>query len=158
MRHVCLPCSVPFARGRLLGKHQPSEFGYYILVRAASQSLATRTVQHAAVQIHPPQADIAFGVSSLPALRVAIGRVTVPISTQSAATVGILRTQAFRRVTGYSDLFSCRHRAMSATAPGSFAIFAAIHCAWSRVSEAPIDECLLNDTKQRADHLGAICD
>src|SRR6516225_1739983 len=116
VRHVCLPCSVPFARGRLLGKHQPSEFGYYILVRAASQSLATRTVQHAAVQIHPPQADIAFGVSSLPALRVAIGRVTVPISTQSAATVGILRTQAFRRVTGYSDLFSCRHRAMSATA------------------------------------------
>ena len=116
MRHVCLPCAVPFARGRLLGKHQPSEFGYYILVRAASQSLATRTVLHAAVQIHPPQADIAFGVSSLPALRVAIGRVTVPISTQSAATVGILRTQAFRRVTGYSDLFSCRHRAMSATA------------------------------------------
>ena len=154
MRHVCLPCSVPFARGRLLGKHQPSEFGYYILVRAASQSLATRTVQHAAVQIHPPQADIAFGVSSLPALRVAIGRVTVPISTQSAATVGILCTQAFGRVTGYSDLFSCRHRNSS----GSFAIFAAIRCAWSRVSEAPIDECLLNDTKQRADYLGAICD
>jgi len=26
------------------------------------------------------------------------------------------------------------------------------------LSEAPIDECLLNDAKQRANYLGAICD